>query len=146
MYSQKYLTFWGLLFHSLSLSGNYSKTANDAIQEAIDAGIHFSIAGTTVCYKVTCCPVQRTLTEFCLFIIVFIAGNEGVNACSFSPASSPNAMTVGASNQNDTVATYSNYGECVDLYAPGTHILSAGNSDATDTNTLSGTSVASPCK
>ncbi|KAG2188563.1 hypothetical protein INT44_001318 [Umbelopsis vinacea] len=101
---------------NLSLSGNYSKTANDAIQEAIDAGIHFSIA----------------------------AGNDGVNACSFSPASSPNAMTVGASNKNDTVATYSNYGACVDLYAPGTHIVSAGINGATDTNTLSGTSVASP--
>lgn len=144
MYSQNFLTFGGCPAHSLSLSGNYSKTANDAIQEAIDAGIHFSIAGTTVCYKASC----TTYTNRVLFFssLLFIAGNEGVNACSFSPASSPNAMTVGASNQNDTVATYSNYGECVDLYAPGTHIKSAGNSDATDSNTLSGTSVASPCK
>ncbi|GAB5586042.1 hypothetical protein Unana1_00942 [Umbelopsis nana] len=101
---------------NLSLSGNYSQTTNDAIQEAIDAGIHFAIA----------------------------AGNEGVDACEFSPASSPNAITVGASNQNDTVASYSNYGRCVDLYAPGTDIVSAWNTGATATNTLSGTSVASP--
>ncbi|CAO3681783.1 unnamed protein product [Umbelopsis vinacea] len=101
---------------NLSLSGNYSPATNDAIQEAIDVGIHFAIA----------------------------AGNDGVDACQFSPASCPNAVTVGASNENDTVASYSNYGNCVDLYAPGTHILSAWNIDTDATNTLSGTSVASP--
>ncbi|MBW1603040.1 S8 family peptidase [Streptomyces sp. JJ66] len=73
---------------------------------------------------------------------VVAAGNENQNACNVSPASAPQALTVGATNRQDQEAPFSNHGPCLDLYAPGTDIVSArlnGGSVA-----LSGTSMASP--
>lgn len=72
------------------------------------------------------------------------AGNEGDLACDYSPAGTPAAITVGASDSGDHAAWYSNYGSCVDLYAPGSAIASAWASSDTATNTISGTSMASP--
>jgi cerevisin len=72
------------------------------------------------------------------------AGNDGRDACSFSPAGAENAITVGASTLSDERATFSNIGSCVDVFAPGLNILSTwkGSNDAV--NTISGTSMASP--
>lgn len=67
-----------------------------------------------------------------------------VNACFESPAGAPNALTVGATASNDTEASFSNYGTCVDLLAPGLSITSAWYTTNTATNTISGTSMATP--
>jgi aqualysin 1 len=73
------------------------------------------------------------------------AGNDAVNACNASPARTPNALTVGATTSTDARASYSNIGSCLDIFAPGSGITSAwlGNSN-TATNTISGTSMATP--
>lgn len=67
-----------------------------------------------------------------------------VDASDTSPASAPNALTVAASTESNARASFSNYGDVVDIFAPGEDILSAwiGGSDAT--NTISGTSMATP--
>ncbi|KAK3808645.1 MAG: peptidase S8/S53 domain-containing protein, partial [Benniella sp.] len=87
-----------------------------AIQEAMRLGVHFSIA----------------------------AGNDGRNACQFSPASTPGATTVGATDHDDAVASYSNWGPCVAVYAPGSDIVSAWRGSKTASHVQSGTSMAWP--
>jgi subtilisin family serine protease len=72
---------------NLSLGAAFNQPTNDAIQEAIKSGIHFSIA----------------------------AGNSGKDACLYSPASVKGALVVGATNNDDTIANYSNVGDCVDM-------------------------------
>src|SRR6185295_19919836 len=72
------------------------------------------------------------------------AGNSNANACNSSPARTPSAITVGASTSGDARASFSNFGSCVDVFAPGQGITSAWNSSNTATNTISGTSMASP--
>ena len=66
------------------------------------------------------------------------------NACSGSPAGAPNALTVGATTSSDAESSFSNYGTCVDLLAPGSAITSAWYNSNTATNTISGTSMSSP--
>lgn len=86
--------------------------------------------------------VQR-LTEQGIFVAV-AAGNDTQDACEFSPARSPHAMTVGATDRFDKFAFYSNYGTCVDILAPGSDVTSAWNSSEYSFNSLSGTSMATP--
>lgn len=81
--------------------------------------------------------------------VVVAAGNGNAqgrpqDACGYSPARVPGALTVAATDRTDTVASFSNYGTCVDLYAPGVSVLSDWHTNATATSTLSGTSMASP--
>ncbi|KAH8555846.1 peptidase S8/S53 domain-containing protein [Umbelopsis sp. PMI_123] len=101
---------------NLSLGANYNQATNDAVEEAIALGIHFAIA----------------------------AGNYGMDACQFSPASAKGALVVGAIDEDDSVSYYSNFGACVDIFAPGTNIKSIWNTGSDSTNTLTGTSMASP--
>ncbi|KAI9478298.1 MAG: peptidase S8/S53 domain-containing protein [Benjaminiella poitrasii] len=101
---------------NLSLGSLYSQATNDAIQEALSLGIHFSIA----------------------------AGNYGEDACKYSPGSTPGAVTVGAIDEDDSVSYYSNFGKCVDIFAPGTNIKSISSESSTSTQTLTGTSMAAP--
>lgn len=77
-------------------------------------------------------------------VVVVAAGNSKQNACNFSPARVQSAITVAASDSSDKFASYSNFGTCVDLIAPGTGIKSAWISSADATNIISGTSMASP--
>jgi subtilisin family serine protease len=72
------------------------------------------------------------------------AGNSNIQACIFSPARVPEAMTVGASTATDAKASFSNWGSCMDWFAPGQAVTSAWASSDTATNTISGTSMASP--
>ena len=72
------------------------------------------------------------------------AGNSNMDACTTSPARTPGALTVGATTSADARASFSNYGSCVDVFAPGVSITSAYNSSDTATATMSGTSMASP--
>ena len=76
--------------------------------------------------------------------VVVAAGNSATDACGFTPARVPNAITVAASEVNDVMANYSNYGSCVDLFAPGSGIVGADYLDDKNYVALSGTSMASP--
>jgi aqualysin 1 len=76
--------------------------------------------------------------------VVVAAGNENQNACNVSPARAPNAITVGATTSSDARASFSNWGTCVDVFAPGNGITSSWYTSTTATNTISGTSMASP--
>lgn len=78
-----------------------------------------------------------------LFLAV-AAGNDGLPAFLFSPASEPTVCTVGASDSDDSRASFSNFGALVDIFAPGVDVLSAWNNGTTETNVISGTSMATP--
>ena len=101
---------------NMSLGGGFSSSVNNAVANAVSAGVVFAVA----------------------------AGNSNANACNYSPASAPSALTVGATTSSDARASYSNYGTCLDLFAPGSSITSAWYTSNTATAVLSGTSMASP--
>lgn len=101
---------------NMSLGGGRSTALNLAVAQAVAAGV----------------------------TVVAAAGNSAVDACGASPASEPAAITVGASASNDAQASFSNFGSCVDLYAPGVSIRSAGIAGASVFATMSGTSMAAP--
>jgi subtilisin family serine protease len=107
---------------NMSLGGGASPTLDAAVVKSINAGITYGIA----------------------------AGNgdifgNGVDACGTSPARVPAAITVGATQNTDAKATFSNFGTCLDIFAPGVNITSAwGASSDTGTSTISGTSMATP--
>jgi subtilisin family serine protease len=77
-------------------------------------------------------------------IVVVAAGNDNKDACDYSPASASEAISVGASDNVDRVASFSNQGPCVELMAPGVSITSAWIGSDFATNTISGTSMAAP--
>ncbi|HYN85477.1 MAG TPA: S8 family peptidase, partial [Pyrinomonadaceae bacterium] len=76
--------------------------------------------------------------------IIVAAGNSNANACNYSPARATNAITVGSTTSTDARSSFSNYGTCLDIFAPGSSILSAWYTSDTASNTISGTSMASP--
>ncbi|MBV1855667.1 S8 family peptidase [Catellatospora tritici] len=76
--------------------------------------------------------------------VVMAAGNSGDNACNYSPQAVSAAVTVGNSNSSDARNSTSNYGTCLDLFAPGTSIVSASYSSNNGSATMTGTSMASP--
>ena len=101
---------------NMSLGGGASTALDDAVRNSIASGVTYAIA----------------------------AGNSNANACDSSPARVSQALTVGSSTSSDARSSFSNYGTCVDLFAPGSSIRSAWYTDDTATNTTSGTSMASP--
>lgn len=101
---------------NMSLGGGASTTLDNAVQNAVAAGVTFAVA----------------------------AGNSNANACNYSPARASSAITVGATTSTDARASYSNFGICLDIFAPGSSITSAWYTSNTSTNTISGTSMASP--
>mmetsp|Transcript_6947 Transcript_6947/g.7278 ORF Transcript_6947/g.7278 Transcript_6947/m.7278 type:complete len:404 (+) Transcript_6947:3621-4832(+) len=101
---------------NLSLGGGFSQANNDAVTALVAAGVTTAVA----------------------------AGNDNADACDYSPASTPTAITVAASDKTNARASYSNYGSCVDIYGPGSAITSAWIGSPSATNTISGTSMASP--
>ncbi|AGL21188.1 S8 family peptidase [Actinoplanes sp. N902-109] len=101
---------------NMSVGGINSATLNNAVARSIAAGVTYAVA----------------------------AGNDDEDACDFSPAATPDAITVGAIDETDTRAYFSNYGKCLDLFAPGVDIVSAGYSSDTATAEMSGTSMATP--
>jgi hypothetical protein len=101
---------------SMSLGGGYSAIVNNAVANAVSAGI----------------------------VTVVAAGNENSDACGRSPASTPSAITVGAISKTNTRSSYSNFGSCLDIYAPGDDIVSTWIGSNTALNTISGTSMATP--
>lgn len=101
---------------SMSLGGGYSAQSNRAVAQAVSAGMFVAVA----------------------------AGNNGDDASNYSPGSEASACTVGATDSNDNRASFSNYGRLVDIFAPGVNILSTWIGSNTATNTISGTSMATP--
>merc|ERR1719356_2247289 len=77
-------------------------------------------------------------------VVVVAAGNSNADACGFSPAFVPSAITVGATDSTDTRSYFSNYGTCVDIWAPGSSVVSASHTSDSGTTSLSGTSMACP--
>merc|ERR1719482_2714862 len=77
-------------------------------------------------------------------VVVVAGGNSNSDACNFSPAFVPAAITVGSTTHADTMSGFSNYGTCVDIFAPGSSIKSAGKASDTASATMSGTSMACP--
>jgi subtilisin family serine protease len=77
-------------------------------------------------------------------VVVLAAGNENTDACTKSPPFVPMTLTVGSTTSSDSRSGFSNYGNCVDLFAPGSGIKSASHRDDTSSSTQSGTSMACP--
>jgi subtilisin family serine protease len=86
--------------------------------------------------------VARGVADGITFVVA--AGNSNVDACTVSPAGEPDAITVGATDSADARWSSSNFGSCVDVFAPGVAIVSAGHTNDAATRVLTGTSVASP--
>jgi subtilisin family serine protease len=101
---------------NMSLGGGADTTLDNAVVNSINSGVTYAIA----------------------------AGNSNANACTTSPARVAAAITVGATDINDNRASFSNFGTCLDIFAPGVNITSAWNTNDTATNTISGTSMATP--
>lgn len=107
---------------NMSIGGGKTQSVNDAVAASIASGVTWVVA----------------------------AGNNNADSCSYSPSSTPSAITVGATNSRDARATgwsngqASNYGTCLDLFAPGDSIVSASNSGDTASQSMSGTSMATP--
>ncbi len=77
-------------------------------------------------------------------VYALASGNSSSDACNFTPARTPEAVTVNASDSGDSRASFSNYGTCTDIFAPGVGITSAWSTGDSAVNTISGTSMASP--
>jgi len=102
---------------SMSLGGSTNQAVNDAVTALANKGV----------------------------VVVSAAGNSyGADACTFSPAGAPGGLAVGATDKTDTMAVYSNAGTCVGVLAPGTDITSLWMGADGATNTISGTSMATP--
>lgn len=111
--------------------------ANRILPAVANISITVSMVSTSVNNSIQN-AVNRGIT------VVVAAGNNNMDACNYSPGSASSAITVGATVSTDWKATYSNFGSCVDVWAPGTSILSTGHSSDTATRYMSGTSMASP--
>lgn len=101
---------------NMSLGGGISSALDTAVNNLANSGVPIAVA----------------------------AGNSNANACNSSPARAANAITVGSTTTTDARSSFSNFGTCLDLFAPGSGILSAWYTSNTATATLSGTSMASP--
>jgi len=101
---------------SMSLGGGFSYAMNRAVEAAVAAGVH----------------------------VVVAAGNSYADSCESSPASSDKVITVGAIDHLDVMASFSNYGECVNIFAPGVNVESAWITGKNSSTVLSGTSMATP--
>jgi subtilisin family serine protease len=101
---------------NMSLGGGNSEALDDAVRGAIEQGVTFVVA----------------------------AGNSDADACSGSPNRVAPAVTVGSTTREDQRSSFSNHGECLDLFAPGSDITAAWYQEDDEVNTISGTSMASP--
>lgn len=115
----------------------YDWVARNAVAPAV---VNVSIGGDVGDAKDA---AVRNMVEAGITVAVS-AGNKDTDACEQSPAREESALTVAATAQDDSRSSFSNYGECVDLFAPGTGVESAGHESDTDIATMNGTSMATP--
>jgi len=101
---------------NMSLGGGISTAVDDAVKQSIAAGVTYAVA----------------------------AGNSNANACNYSPANVREAITAGSTTSTDARSSFSNFGTCVDVFAPGSTVTSAWIGNPNAINTISGTSMASP--
>lgn len=101
---------------NMSLGGGASTATDNAVANAVSSGV----------------------------TVVVAAGNDNSNACNYSPARAPSAVTVGSTTSSDSRSSFSNYGTCLDIFGPGSSITSTWHTSNSATNTISGTSMASP--
>merc|ERR1711937_736471 len=101
---------------NMSLGGGFSQSLNTAVKNLHEDGVLTAVA----------------------------AGNDNGDACTKSPASEPAVITVGSTTNTDARSSFSNYGSCLDIFAPGSGITAAWIGSNSATNTISGTSMASP--
>jgi subtilisin family serine protease len=101
---------------NMSLGGGISSALDTAVTNSINDGVTYAIA----------------------------AGNDAVDACTNSPGRVASAITVGSTTTSDARSSFSNFGTCLDIFAPGSSITSSWNTSDTATNTISGTSMATP--
>jgi len=106
---------------NMSLSGGSSESVDEAVARMYDAGVPVIVAAGNG---------NR--------------GGRGQDACNYSPAGASHAYTVGATTTSDAKTTFSNYGPCVNMFAPGSSITAAWHTSDTATNTISGTSMSAP--
>merc|ERR1719394_1385679 len=76
--------------------------------------------------------------------VIVAGGNSNSDSCRFSPAFVPSAITVGSTTSRDARSSFSNYGSCTDIWAPGSDVVSASHTSDTGSRSLSGTSMACP--
>jgi subtilisin family serine protease len=106
---------------NMSLGGGASTTLDDAVRTSIASGVQYAIAAGNGDFR-----------------------GRAVDACDGSPNRVLEAMTISATDNTDTKASFANFGSCVDFFAPGVSITSAWIGSDTDVNTISGTSMAAP--
>lgn len=109
----------------------------NAIKPAV---VNMSLGGGA--YEPTDAAIETSVSEGIHYVVS--AGNSGDDACNYSPARAPGAITVGATYIHDNRANFSNFGYCLDVYAPGYEILSASHKDDVSSVLKSGTSMAAP--
>ncbi|GAB2516645.1 S8 family serine peptidase [Microbulbifer agarilyticus] len=144
---------WGVAkevtLHSVRVFGCSGETSSSIIIDAINwvssnhikpavANMSLGGGGSSAIDSAVRGAVNRGVT------VVVAAGNDNANACSYSPARESSAITVASSTSSDGRSSFSNWGSCVDLFAPGSDITSAWWTGTSATNTISGTSMASP--
>ena len=108
--------------------------------QGVPAVVNMSIGGGNVAALTA--AVEKLNSMGILNVVA--AGNDNNDACLYSPASAPSAITVGSSDIRDARSSFSNYGNCVDVFAPGSNIISARASDPNGSAQMSGTSMATP--
>jgi subtilisin family serine protease len=101
---------------NMSLGGGADRALDDAVRRSIAAGVVYALA----------------------------AGNDNRDACNTSPSRTAEGLTVGATTTSDARASFSNFGGCVDIFAPGHNITSSWHTSDADNKTISGTSMATP--
>lgn len=101
---------------NMSIGGSFSSSVNSAVARSIQAGVVYTIS----------------------------AGNSNIDACTQTPASTPDALTIGATDAWDSRASWSNWGTCLDLFAPGANIYSAYHTGSAAYAAMNGTSMAAP--
>ena len=139
----------GVTLHALRVLGCDGNGANSGVIAAVNwvtaNAVKPAVANMSLGDVVTPAMDEAVRTSIASGVVYTLAaGNDGGDACGHSPARVAEAITVGNSTSSDARRSDSNYGTCVDLFAPGTSVVSAGHRSDTGTATMTGTSMAAP--